>query len=123
MNAIPLTVCRCVGSSAPWGVELPAALRRAFAFAQAAADSTGVSQAGAEGRAAARDGAVDAADKADVQAAQSGDGAAYGRLVRRHQQEIGVYLWRFTRDRAQWEELVHDDLRRGDGHGGRERVV
>jgi RNA polymerase sigma-70 factor, ECF subfamily len=28
--------------------------------------------------------------------------------VRRYQQPIAAYLWRFTRDRRQWEELVHD---------------
>ena len=47
-------------------------------------------------------------DWPDVQAALDGRGDAYARLIRRHQQAIGGYMWRFTRDRAQWEELVHD---------------
>ena len=45
---------------------------------------------------------------ADVQAAQEGDPQAFARLVRSHQQQIGAYMWRFTRDRAQWDELVQD---------------
>jgi len=52
--------------------------------------------------------AVDPAELREVQAAARGDGEAYARLVRRHQQAVGAYLWRFTRNRGQWEELVHD---------------
>jgi len=52
--------------------------------------------------------AVDRADWLDVEAARSGDGEAYGRIVRRHQQAVAAWMWRFTRDRGQWEELVHD---------------
>jgi RNA polymerase sigma-70 factor (ECF subfamily) len=37
-----------------------------------------------------------------------GDGDAYARLVQRHQQEVADYMWRFTRSRGEWEELVHD---------------
>jgi RNA polymerase sigma-70 factor (ECF subfamily) len=47
-------------------------------------------------------------DGPDVRAALGGDGDAYARLVARYQQPIGSYMWRFTRDRVQWEELVHD---------------
>jgi len=57
---------------------------------------------------AASSGATDACDWADVRATLDGNGQAYGRLVRRYQQPIGAYLWRFTRDRNQWEELVQD---------------
>jgi RNA polymerase sigma-70 factor (ECF subfamily) len=52
--------------------------------------------------------AVDAADWSDIQVALDGDSDAYSRLVRRYQQPIGSYMWRFTRDRGQWEELVQD---------------
>jgi len=52
--------------------------------------------------------AVDAADWRDIQAALDGDGDAYSRLVRRYQQPIAASMWRFTRDRGQWEELVQD---------------
>ncbi len=52
--------------------------------------------------------AVDAADWHDIQAALDGESDAYSRLVRRYQQPIGSYMWRFTRDRGQWEELVQD---------------
>ena len=52
--------------------------------------------------------AADPTDGADVQASLRGDGEAYARLVRRYQQPIAAYMWRFTRDRGQWDELVHD---------------
>jgi RNA polymerase sigma-70 factor (ECF subfamily) len=52
--------------------------------------------------------AADDSDRRDVEASLGGDGEAYARLVGRHQQEIAGYMWRFTRDRAQWEELVHE---------------
>ncbi|OYW24741.1 MAG: hypothetical protein B7Z55_01325 [Planctomycetales bacterium 12-60-4] len=47
-----------------------------------------------------------AADWDDIRASIAGDGAAYGRLVARHQQAIARYLWRFTRDPQVHEELV-----------------
>ncbi|MBN1347241.1 MAG: RNA polymerase sigma factor [Phycisphaerae bacterium] len=47
-------------------------------------------------------------DAWDLQASLSGDGEAYGRLVRRYQQDIARYMRRFTRDRATHEELVQD---------------
>jgi RNA polymerase sigma-70 factor (ECF subfamily) len=52
--------------------------------------------------------AANSADWTDVQAALGGDGEAYARLIRRYQAAIAAYMWRFTRDRRQWEELVHD---------------
>jgi len=47
-------------------------------------------------------------DGDDIQASLQGDGDAYARLVRRYQGEIGAYMWRFTRQQREWEELVHD---------------
>ncbi len=47
-----------------------------------------------------------AADWDDIRASLAGDGAAYGRLVARHQQTIARYVWRFTRDPQAHEELV-----------------
>ena len=47
-------------------------------------------------------------DAADIQAALEGNGEAYGRLVRRYQSEIGQTMWRFTRDRNDFEELVQE---------------
>ncbi len=47
-------------------------------------------------------------DEQDVRAAVGGDGDAYARLVQKYQQPIASYMWRFTRDRGRWEELVHD---------------
>ena len=44
----------------------------------------------------------------DVRRAVDGDGEAYARLVRSHQQTIADYMWRFTRQRGPWEELVQD---------------
>jgi RNA polymerase sigma-70 factor (ECF subfamily) len=49
-----------------------------------------------------------AMDRTDIQASLGGDGDAYARLIARYQQPVAAYMWRFTRDRAQWEELVHD---------------
>ncbi len=51
---------------------------------------------------------MDQADQQDVAATLRGDGRAYERLVRRHQQQIAIRMWRFTHDRADLEELVHD---------------
>ncbi len=49
-----------------------------------------------------------AMDWTDIQASRGGDGDAYARLIARYQQPVAAYMWRFTRDRTQWEELVHD---------------
>jgi RNA polymerase sigma-70 factor (ECF subfamily) len=51
---------------------------------------------------------VDAAQWGEIRAAIGGDGEAFGRLVQRHQQVVADYMWRFTRNRGQWEELVQD---------------
>jgi RNA polymerase sigma-70 factor (ECF subfamily) len=48
-----------------------------------------------------------AADRADIQATIEGDHDAYARLVRRYQQRIGNYLWRFTQNATDHEDLVH----------------
>lgn len=47
-------------------------------------------------------------DGADVDATLGGDGEAFARIVRRHQDTIARQLHRFTRDRARLEELVQD---------------
>jgi RNA polymerase sigma-70 factor, ECF subfamily len=47
-------------------------------------------------------------DPQDVQASLAGDGEAYGRLVARHQHALAGYMWRFTRDERECEELVHE---------------
>lgn len=52
--------------------------------------------------------APDATHWEDVQAALAGEGEAYARLVGRHQDAIAAYMWRFTRDRRECEELVQD---------------
>lgn len=52
--------------------------------------------------------AADVPDQAEIRAALSGNGDAYARLVARYQQPIAAYMWRFTRNRGQWEELVQD---------------
>lgn len=46
------------------------------------------------------------ADKEDIEQTLQGQGDAYARLVARYQGEIGQWLWRFSRDRTVWEELV-----------------
>ena len=47
-----------------------------------------------------------AADIEDIEQTLQGRGDAYARLVARYQGEIGQWLWRFSRDRTVWEELV-----------------
>lgn len=48
------------------------------------------------------------ANLADVRAAASGDGEAYGRVIRRYQDLIARRMLRFARDQRTLEELVHD---------------
>ena len=48
------------------------------------------------------------ADLQDIKATLAGDGAGYERLIRRYQNVIARRMWRFTRDRRELEELVHD---------------
>jgi hypothetical protein len=47
-------------------------------------------------------------DERDITETLNGDGRAYARLVERYQQEVGRWMWRFTRDRSEWEVLVQD---------------
>ncbi|HTN76460.1 MAG TPA: RNA polymerase sigma factor [Pirellulaceae bacterium] len=47
-------------------------------------------------------------DGADIASAVNGDAAAYARRVTRYQQEIAQWMWRFTHDRRELDELVHD---------------
>ena len=44
----------------------------------------------------------------EIRASLDGDEDAYARIVRRHQDAIAQYMWRFTRDRTTHEELVQD---------------
>ncbi|MBI2195261.1 MAG: RNA polymerase sigma factor [Planctomycetes bacterium] len=55
-----------------------------------------------------QDSAMDDADVRDIQLTLQGDGDAYGRIVARYETEIGRQMWRFSRERATYEELVHD---------------
>jgi RNA polymerase sigma-70 factor (ECF subfamily) len=50
----------------------------------------------------------DQADLGDIRATLAGDGEAYSRLISRYQNEISARMWRFSRDRRELEELVHD---------------
>ncbi len=47
-------------------------------------------------------------DAPDVRLAQDGDGSAFERLVRRHQETIAAQMWRFTREPRLHEELVQN---------------
>jgi RNA polymerase sigma-70 factor, ECF subfamily len=51
---------------------------------------------------------ADKTDIRDIQATLAGDGEAYARLVQRYQTDISARMWRFSRDRRELEELVHD---------------
>jgi RNA polymerase sigma-70 factor (ECF subfamily) len=50
----------------------------------------------------------DADDVDDIRRCLNGDGDAYARLVRRHQDSVAGRMWRFTRDRAEHRELVQE---------------
>jgi RNA polymerase sigma-70 factor, ECF subfamily len=51
---------------------------------------------------------VNEQDPADIRGSLDGDGDAYARLVERHQDRVGARMWRFTRDRADHQELVQE---------------
>jgi len=51
---------------------------------------------------------TESADGDDVRGSLAGDDAAYERLVRRYQDPIAAYMWRFTRDPRVRDELVQD---------------
>jgi len=63
---------------------------------------------GAEAETDGRSKADAQADWADIRASRDGDGEAFARLVQRYQQPIAEYMWRFTRQRLVWEELIQD---------------
>jgi len=47
-------------------------------------------------------------DRQDVRLAQDGDGVAYARLLRPHQETVARQMWRFTRDTSAHAELVEE---------------
>ncbi len=47
-------------------------------------------------------------DRQDIRASQDGDPDAYARLIRRYRGPIAARMWKFTRDRHEYEELVHE---------------
>jgi len=47
-------------------------------------------------------------DAQDIRECLDGDEEAFARLVRRYQQPIANYMWRFTQDATAWEELTHE---------------
>ncbi|MCE9555446.1 MAG: RNA polymerase sigma factor [Planctomycetes bacterium] len=51
---------------------------------------------------------TDTADRRDIDATLQGDSDAYARLVARYQPRVAAHMWRFTRDRLTYDELVHD---------------
>jgi len=51
---------------------------------------------------------ADAVDRRDIEETLRGDSAAYARLVQRHQPRIAAHMWKFTKDRQAYDELVHD---------------
>ena len=91
------------GGSMPLAMELPIALRRLLIGQHIS--SVCSSEASDK---SCSDAKSDTTDWSDIQASLGGDGEAYSRLVQRHQQDVAEYMWRFTRSRVEWEELVHD---------------
>jgi RNA polymerase sigma-70 factor, ECF subfamily len=47
-------------------------------------------------------------DWADIAKTVNGDGHAYGRIVSRYQDQITAQVWRYSRQRADCEQLVHE---------------
>lgn len=92
-----------VEGRAPWGARLPLGLRAWPGCAMAArpGDEPGTEPGDAVLQECQ-------ADWQDVQASLGGDGEAFARLVRRYQQPIATTMWRFTRDRNRWDELVQE---------------
>lgn len=99
MNQICLSVTAWTGSFEPRGLPLPALLR---GMVLAAGMSDGQEEPSNRAEPDAQ------ADENDIRASLDGDGEAFGRLVQRYQQPIAAYLWRFTRQRQTWEELIQD---------------
>ena len=58
---------------------------------------------------AARDGtAIDAQFQSELRSSLNGDGDAYARIIRRYQDLLARRMFRFSRNPAEVEELVHD---------------
>jgi len=51
---------------------------------------------------------VEDTDHRDIQESLSGNGEAYGRIVRRYESQIAKLMWRFSRLPSECEELVQD---------------
>jgi RNA polymerase sigma-70 factor (ECF subfamily) len=51
---------------------------------------------------------MDNSDQSDLASALTGDGDAYARIIRRHQQAIARRMLSFTRDKSMVEELTQD---------------
>ncbi len=47
-------------------------------------------------------------DQDDIRASRNGDHDAYARLIRRYRDKVSARMWKFTRDRNDFEELVHE---------------
>jgi RNA polymerase sigma-70 factor (ECF subfamily) len=95
-----------LGSLAASAAGLPVSLRRLANVVLAQRPQRAASSPAAEAGLPGASGSEE--DWSDVQASLRGDGDAFARLVRRYQGPVGAYLWRFTRDRSQWEELVQE---------------
>ncbi len=52
--------------------------------------------------------AADQQDLADIRAVLGGEQDQFARIIARHQAALGNYLWRFSRIRAERDQLVHD---------------
>lgn len=51
---------------------------------------------------------ADELDRRDAELARRGQGDAFERLVQRHQRAVAGWMWKFTRQRDEHEELVQD---------------
>ena len=105
MNSLAIAEHVRLGSSVGHTAGLPASLRDWLRPALAA---RGQKAAPLGVRASPAADVAGQADWDDVQASLAGDGEAYARLVDRYQQQIAAAMWRFTRDRTVWEELVQN---------------
>ena len=93
------------GSFGPLASQLPVALRL-FEWTNLLCSERAEDEP--EPAAESLEAVADSRDLRDIRQTLQGDGDAFDRLVQRYQADIGQYMWRFTRDRGCWEELVHD---------------
>ena len=108
MTELCLNANGSTGSCVSSGMQFPASLRGLLGSVRQQRVFFASAMSGERGETPGRSESDTQADWTEVRASLDGDGEAFGRLVQRYQQPIAAYLWRFTRQRQIWEELIQD---------------